>query len=95
MQLRSISEWLRHAPLPGVGGFALLTGIEAVGRGILISVFPLAMYQALEDAALVSKVYFAVGILSIIMLVRGLSILCVNFISLSWNLIMICGVKIL
>lgn len=66
MQLRGISEWLRHAPLPGVGGFALLTGIEAIARGILISVFPLALYQALQDAALVSKVYFVVGIVSMV-----------------------------
>lgn len=71
MHERRIPEWLRHAPAPSVRGFAVLAGIEAIARGILISVFPLVMYGALQDAALVSEVYFAVGILS---LVVGLSL---------------------
>jgi len=66
MHERRIPEWLRHAPTPGVRGFAMLTGTEAVARGILISVFPLAMYSALGDAATVSAVYFAVGIASLV-----------------------------
>ncbi len=65
MHLRRIPEWLRHAPAPSVRGFAVLAGIEAVARGILISVFPLVMYRALQDAALVSEVYFAVGLASL------------------------------
>jgi MFS family permease len=44
----------------------MLAGTEAMARGILISVFPLAMYQALQDAAVVSKVYFAIGICSLL-----------------------------
>ena len=44
---RRIPEWLRHAPAPSLQGFAVLTGVEAVARGILVSVFPLAMYTAL------------------------------------------------
>ncbi len=63
---RRIPEWLRHAPAPSVRGFAVLAGFEAVTRGILISVFPIAMYNALQDAALISSVYFAVGVLSLI-----------------------------
>ncbi len=65
MHLRRIPEWLRHAPAPSVRGFAVLAGIEAVARGILISVFPLVMYRALQDAALVSEVYFAIGLASL------------------------------
>lgn len=66
MHERRIPEWLRHAPAPSVRGFALLCGIEAVARGILVSVFPIAVYKALADATLVSKVYFIVGIVSLI-----------------------------
>jgi MFS transporter, ACDE family, multidrug resistance protein len=66
MVSRNIPEWVRHAPAPGVRGFATLSGCEAVARGMLISVFPLAMYQALGDARLVSAVYFAVGLASLL-----------------------------
>ncbi len=66
MHERRIPEWLRHAPNPSIRGFATLAGLEAVVRGILISVFPLAMYRALGDAQLVSALYFAVGVASLI-----------------------------
>ncbi|MDC0135336.1 MFS transporter [Sulfitobacter sp.] len=66
MHERQIPEWLRHAPAPSVRGFAALAGIEAVARGILISVFPLVMYRALQDAAFVSEIYFAVGLISLV-----------------------------
>ncbi len=66
MHDRRIPEWLRHAPAPSVRGFALLAGTEAVARGILISVFPLAMYQALQDAQLVSAIYFGIGLASLV-----------------------------
>jgi MFS family permease len=65
MPERRIPEWLRHAPTPSVRDFGILSGIEAVVRGILISVFPLVMYHALGDAGMVSSVYFAVGIVSL------------------------------
>lgn len=65
MHERRIPEWLRHPPAPSVRGFAILAGIEAIARGILISVFPLAMYKALQDAKLVSEVYFLVGLASL------------------------------
>lgn len=66
MHERRIPEWLRHAPTPSVRGFAVLAGTEAIARGILVSVFPLMMYRALGDAAAVSKVYFAVGLVSLL-----------------------------
>ncbi|MGR3614585.1 MAG: MFS transporter [Paracoccaceae bacterium] len=65
MHERRIPEWLRHAPAPSVRGFGILAGIEAVVRGILISVFPLVIYRALGDAGMVSSIYFAIGILSL------------------------------
>ena len=65
MHDRRIPEWLRHAPAPSVRGFAILAGTEAIARGILISVFPLVMYKALQDAAVVSEVYFLVGVMSL------------------------------
>ena len=71
MHDRRIPEWLRHAPAPGVRGFATLAAMEAVARGILVSVFPLAMYRALGDARLVSEVYFLVGLCSLFV---GLSV---------------------
>ncbi|MEW2911101.1 MFS transporter [Leisingera sp. JC11] len=66
MHERRIPEWLRHAPVPSVRDFGILAGLEAVVRGILISVFPLIMYRALGDAGLVSASYFAIGILSLL-----------------------------
>lgn len=66
MHQRRIPEWLRHAPAPSVRGFAVLAGIEAVARGILISVFPLAMFKALQDAVVVSEVYLMVGVFSLL-----------------------------
>ncbi len=65
MHERRIPEWLRHAPAPGVRGFAVLAGAEAIARGILISVFPLVMYRAFKDAAIISEVYFIIGLISL------------------------------
>ena len=59
---------IRSAPIrpaPGVQAFAILAGIEALTRGTLLSVFPLVMYRAFQDAAVVSGFYFAVGLLSL------------------------------
>ena len=66
MHERRSPEWVRHAPAPSVRDFGILAGIEAIARGILISVFPLVMYRALGDATSVSFVYFLVGIVSLI-----------------------------
>jgi len=69
---RSVPEWLRHPPAsaarkPGARAFATLSGIEAMIRGTLLSVFPLAMYQALGDAGAVSRVYFLIGLGSLML----------------------------
>ena len=53
---------LKHAAGPDVRDFALLAGIEATGRGLLISVMPLTVYRAWGDAASASHVYFLVGL---------------------------------
>ena len=66
MHERRIPEWLRHAPAPSVRGFAILAGTEAIARGILISVFPVAMYNALSDARVVSEAYFIIGAISLV-----------------------------
>ena len=66
MHERRIPEWLRHAPAPSVRGFAILAGTEAIARGILISVFPVVMYRAIGDAAIVSKIYFVIGVISLL-----------------------------
>jgi len=63
--LRRIPVWVKHAPTPGVRGFAVLSAIEATARGIVISVFPLALYRVLQDAALVSQAYLTVGCVSL------------------------------
>ncbi len=54
------------APSAAIRGLATLAGFEAVVRGTLLSVFPLAMYRALGDAQLVSSFYFAVGLISLV-----------------------------
>jgi MFS transporter, ACDE family, multidrug resistance protein len=63
---RSVPEWLRHSPAPSARGFAVLAGVESMIRGILVSVFPLVMYRAFGDAALVSRIYFGVGVISLV-----------------------------
>jgi MFS family permease len=65
MHERYIPEWLRHAPTPSVRGFATLAGAEAIARGILVSVFPIEIYRALQDTVVVSQTYFLIGILSL------------------------------
>ena len=62
---RRVPEFLRHAPTPGVRGFAVLAATESTARGILISVFPIVMYRAFGDAVRVSEIYLLVGILSL------------------------------
>jgi ACDE family multidrug resistance protein len=66
MLQRRIPEWLRHAPVPTVRKFAFLSGLEALTRGILISVFPLSIYAAFGDAQTVSALYFLVGVVSLV-----------------------------
>jgi hypothetical protein len=63
--------WLRQAAAirargPGARGFAVLAGIEAVIRGILVTVMPLSMYHAFPDTRLVSEIYFGIGVVSLL-----------------------------
>jgi hypothetical protein len=62
-----LAPLLRPGPEPGVEAFAVLAGLDAAVRGMLISVMPLALFQAVgQDAALVSRIYFAIGIASLL-----------------------------
>lgn len=63
---RSLILRLRRAPVADVRGFALLGGIEAMVRGILITVMPLSVYRAFPDSGTVSEIYFSVGVMSLI-----------------------------
>ena len=62
---RYVPVWVRHAPSPSLQGFALLTGLEATVRGMVVSVYPLLMYRAYGDAALVSRIYLGIGVASL------------------------------
>jgi MFS family permease len=75
MPLPRAPELDTPAPVPHVRGFAILAGLEACVRGTLISVMPLEIYRELGDAQLVSRLYFAVGVLSLVagLLVPGLT----------------------
>ena len=57
---------LRQTTAPGVASFALIAGFEAVVRGMVLAVYPLLMYRAWGDAALVSKWYLGVGLISLL-----------------------------
>ncbi len=66
MAIKYIPLFLRYSPTPRIEAFALLAGLEAAVRGALVSVMPLAMYDALQDAGRVSSAYFVVGVLSMV-----------------------------
>ncbi len=61
-----LSKLRAHPPKPGIHAFATIGGIEAVVRGIALSVYPLLMYRAWGDAVVVSQLYFGVGVLSLL-----------------------------
>lgn len=50
---------------PGVRAFATIGGIEAMVRGMVLSVYPILMYRAWGDAVVVSQWYFAIGVVSL------------------------------
>ncbi|MEZ5777685.1 MAG: MFS transporter [Paracoccaceae bacterium] len=74
MIYRNVSVWLRHPPVPGIQGFAVLAGLEAGMRGVLSSVWPLVLYHGLGSASAVSLAYLLVGFVALGygMLVPGL-----------------------
>jgi hypothetical protein len=55
----------RHASTPGIAGFAMLSAWDAAIRGVLISIMPLVVYDALGTAALESRLYFFIGLCSL------------------------------
>lgn len=65
MANKYIPTLLRHSPVPKVHHFALLAGLDASVRGMLISVMPLTVYDALGSAESVSQVYFIAGLASL------------------------------
>ena len=54
------------AKRPGISEFATIAGLEALVRGSTLAVYPLLLYRAWGDAAVVSELYFAIGILSLL-----------------------------
>jgi MFS family permease len=65
MATRYLPLALRHSPTPQIEHFALLAGLDAAIRGVLISTMPLVVYDALGDAQATSVVYFIAGILAL------------------------------
>ena len=62
-----LSRLLQRLPdKPGVQAFAIVGGMEAIVRGMALSVYPLLMYRAWGDAVVVSQLYFAVGVVSLL-----------------------------
>ena len=69
--IRTRFAW--RIPRPDANGFGLIAGVEAVIRGTTLTVFPLVMYRAWGSAAMVSKIYFVIGLLSLMTaLTKGL-----------------------
>lgn len=66
MAYRYIPLALRHSPTPRIEHFALLSGLDASIRGMLISTMPLVVYDALGDAQATSVVFFVAGIVALI-----------------------------
>ncbi len=65
MAIRYLPLHLRHSPTNRVRDFALLTGLEAAVRGMLISAMPLTVYATLGSASATSVAYFVAGIMSL------------------------------
>lgn len=66
MATRYLPLALKHSPTPRIEHFALLAGLEAAVRGLLISTMPLAVYNALgQDAQGTSAAYFAAGVVAL------------------------------
>jgi MFS family permease len=65
MANKYIPVLLRHSPVPKVQHFALLAGLDASVRGMLISAMPLTVYDAVGNAESVSTAYFVAGLASL------------------------------
>ena len=58
--------FLSHAPDVRLEHFAALAALESGFRGLLLSVMPLVMFEALGDESLMSAAYLGVGVLSLL-----------------------------
>ncbi|RYI15668.1 MAG: MFS transporter, partial [Acetobacteraceae bacterium] len=65
MANRYIPLALRHSPTPRIEHFALLSGLDASIRGMLISTMPLVVYDALGDAQATSVAFFISGLVAL------------------------------
>ncbi|MFZ1482533.1 MAG: MFS transporter, partial [Paracoccaceae bacterium] len=65
MATRYIPLSLKHTATPQVENFALLAGLEAAVRGVLVSAMPLAVYEVLGDAQSTSAAYFMAGVVAL------------------------------
>jgi MFS transporter, ACDE family, multidrug resistance protein len=85
---------LRKRPAtPGVRSFATLNAIEAVVRGTVLSVYPVVLYRAFPDAAVVSQIYLVVGVISLFV---GLCIpILTSHIPRRWAYTLGCGLYLL
>ncbi|MDO9525218.1 MAG: MFS transporter [Gemmobacter sp.] len=66
MPSSTLPDQVPHTPNPGVRSFAVLSGLDAGIRSMLVSVFPLEMYRAFGDAGTVSAIYFSIGCCSLL-----------------------------
>ena len=66
MATRYLPLALRHSPTPRIEHFALLAGLDASIRGMLISTMPLVVYDALGDAQTTSLIFFMAGIVALV-----------------------------
>ncbi len=66
MANRYIPLALRHSPTPRIEHFALLSGLDASIRGVLISTMPLVVYDALRDAQATSVAFFISGVVALV-----------------------------
>ncbi len=65
MALHDLPLALKHSPTPKVEHFALLAGLEAAVRGMLVSAMPVAVYEVLGDAQKTSIVYLVAGFVAL------------------------------
>jgi MFS family permease len=66
MAMRYLPLALKRSTTPRIEHFALLAGLDAAIRGVLISTMPLVVYDALGDAQTTSEVYLAAGIVALV-----------------------------
>ncbi|WP_112311711.1 MFS transporter [Pseudogemmobacter bohemicus] len=65
MALHDLPLVLRHSPTPKAEHFALLAGLEAAVRGMLVSAMPVAVYEILGDAQKTSIAYLIAGFVAL------------------------------